>query len=315
MAPLLLRDRRRAWEGFAAMATYALGAGVVTVLLGGRSADDFGGRRLYRFDAAWIGHQVFLTGGLAVVGVLAVLLGARLVPYPPARVTTGLLTGLTGLVLVPGATHTSYAISGLGPTLWRVSWALTVAALVGVAVVRAAGWLAHRLEGRRGGPWVVPLTGALAVVLFAVTGAPIWHADTSTELRVPFHWQRSYSSRSVVNRILQATHPGDTVLAPDSLSITLTVTTTAVKSVAPRDYYMHYLRGVPGFHYRARLALVRYVNGDSPRDTTGLARDLRVVGVQVVCTTALDRHRYAALRSAVYTPMLASSYYRCLHAT
>jgi hypothetical protein len=119
----------------------------------------------------------------------------------------------------------------------------------------------------------------------------------------------------VVSRILQATHPGDTVLAPDPLSITLAVTTTAVKSVAPRDYYMHYLRDVPGFHYRARLALVHYVNGDSPRDTTGLARDLRIVGVQVVCTTAVDHHRYAALRSAVYTPMLASSYYRCLHAT
>ncbi len=315
MAPLFLRDRRRALEGFAALATYALGAGVVTVLIGGRSADDFGGRRLYRFDASWIGHQVFLTGVLALVGVLAVLLGTRLVPHPAARVTTGLLALFTGLVLVPGATHASYAVIGLGPTLWRVTWTLTVAALVGLAVVRAGAWLADRVHDTPGRRRAVPVTGALAVVLLVVTGAPIWSADTMTEVRAPFHWQRSYSTRSVVSRILQATQPGDKVLAPDALSITLAVTTTEVKAVAPRDYYMHYLRDVPGFHYRARLALVHYVNHDSPRDTPGLARDLRVVGVQVVCTAAVDRHRYAVLRSAGYTPLLATSYYRCLNRT
>jgi hypothetical protein len=313
VAPLFLRDRRRALEGLAALAGYPLGAGIVTVLLGGRSADDFGGRRLYRFDASWIGHQVFLTGVLALVGVLAVLLGSRLVPHPAARVTTGLLALFTGLVLVPGATHASYAVSGLGPTLWRVSWGLTVAALVGLAVVRAGAWLTERVRSTTVRQWTVPATGAAAVVVLAIAGAPIWSADTSAELRAPFHWQRSYSTRSVVSRILQVTRPGDKVLAPDALSITLAVTTTEVKAVAPRDYYMHYLRDEPGFHFRARLALVHYVNHDNPRDTPGLARDLRVVGVQVVCTAAQDRHRYAVLRAAGYTPLLATNYYRCLH--
>ena len=38
-------------RGFVALAAYPLAAGAVTNVLGGRSADDFGGRRLYRFDA------------------------------------------------------------------------------------------------------------------------------------------------------------------------------------------------------------------------------------------------------------------------
>lgn len=314
MAPLLRVDRKRAMAGFAAMATYALGAGVVTILLGGRSADDFGARRLYRFDASWIGHEVFLTGVLALVGVLAVLLGALLVPHPAARVTTGLLVLFSGLVLVPGATNASYVVTGLGPTLWRVTWTITVAALVGLAVVQAGARLADQLQDRKGARWAVPGTSALVVALLVGFGAPIWSADSAAEVRAPFHWQRSYSTRSVVSRILRVTRPGDKVLAPDPLSITLAVTTTAVKSVAPRDYYMHYLRDVPGFHYRARLALVHFVNDVGP-EPPGLARDLRVVGVNVVCTTAVDRHRYAVLRSAGYTPLLTSSYYRCLHRT
>ncbi|WP_151082217.1 DUF6077 domain-containing protein [Nocardioides cynanchi] len=315
MLPLVRSDRRRALEGFVAMAAYALGAGIVTVLIGGRSADDFGGRRLYRFDASWIGHQVFLSGLVALIGVLAVLLGALLLPHPAARLTTGVLVLFTGLVLVPGATELSYAAAGLGPTLWRLSWAITVAALVGVAVLRAGSALEQRLRDRPQRRWAIPGIGVLLLALLAVFGSPIWAADTTSEIRAPFHWQRSYSSRAVVSGILEATRPGDLVLAPDSISITLAVTTTDVKAVAPRDYYMHYLSGVPGFHYRARLALVHAVNDDIPADTPGLGRDLRVLGVDVACTSILDGRLFRRFRAAGYTPLLTTTYYRCLHKT
>jgi hypothetical protein len=315
MLPLLGKDWRRALAGFAAMATYALGAGVATVLIGGRSADDFGGRRLYRFDAAWIGHQVFTDGVLAVIAVAAVLLGALLVPHPAAQVTTRLLVLFTGFVLVPGATHVSYVVAGLGPTLWRLTWTLTMAALVGVAVFRAGEWLAGRLRRAQRRRWAVPATSAAVVALLAVFGNPIWAADTTTELRAPFHWQRSFSSRTVVSGILAATRPGDLVLAPDSISITLAVTTTDVKSVAPRDYYLDYLSGVRGFHFPARLALVHAVNDDVPPDRPGLARDLRILGVDVACTTITDRVLFDRIRAAGYTPFLTTTYYRCLHKT
>lgn len=312
MAPLVPRARGRALAGFAALAGYPLAAAVVTIALGGRSADDFEGRRLYRFDASWIGHLVFLSGLLALVVVLATLLGALLVPHSAARVTTGVLVLGTGLVLVPGATHAAFDLTGLGPTLWRVSWASTIAALVGVAVVRAGCWLRTVTAEQRLSRGAVPLVGVLAFVLLAVIGHPIWSSDTSTYLHTPIHWQRSYSSRSVVARILHATRPGDVVLAPDSVSITLAITTTSVKTVAPRDYYLHYLEREPGFHYRERLALVRYVNSEGPGDLAGLAHDLRVVRVAVACTPIEDMHRYDALAAAGYHHLFTSPSYRCL---
>jgi hypothetical protein len=115
-----------------------------------------------------------------------------------------------------------------------------------------------------------------------------------------------------VARILADTRPGDLVLAPDPISITLAVTSTSVKTVAPRDYYMQYLAHDPGFHYRERLALVRYVNDVAPADPSVVARDLQVVGVQVVCTSLEDRHRYDVLAAAGYHHLFTSGYYRCL---
>ncbi len=100
MAPLVLtrerRDVRAAAVGFAALAAYPLLGGVATLALGGRSADDFGERRGYRFDPSWFGHAVFLTDLLAFVGVTAVLVGSLLLPLRTARITTAVLVLITG---------------------------------------------------------------------------------------------------------------------------------------------------------------------------------------------------------------------------
>jgi hypothetical protein len=318
MAPLALRSRRSAVFGFVALAAYPLGAGVATKLLGGRSADDFGARRLYRFDGSWIGHEVFLTGILALVAVLAVLLGTLLVPDRDARVTTGVLVFFTGVVFIPGLTRMSYDLVGLGPTLWRVSWGVCVAGLVGVAAVRSGTWLAHRLGGadRTRRHCLIELgAAAVSMVLLATLGAPIWAIETGTVMRAPFHWDRSYSSRSVVGQVLADLKPGELFLGPDPLSITVAVTTTAVKTVAPRDYYMYYLRHDPSFHYRERLALVRFVNHKGHWDPGEIRRALGALPVQVACVPIQDLRRYRAIRLAGYEPLLTSSYYRCLHKT
>jgi hypothetical protein len=313
LAPLVLRDRRRAVLGLLALAGYPLAAGIVTVAVGGRSADDFGARRLYRFDADWIGSQLLLTELVGLVVVLALLLAALLVPHPAARVTSGLLALFTGYVFIPGAMHLSYDLTGLGPTLWRISWAAAIAALVGVLAVEGGRRALARVLPT--GTWRhrAPVLSALVVMaLLAAFGPPILSEDTGTVFRSPFHWQRSYSSRSVTGHILAATRPGDLVLAPESLSITIAVTSTDVKTVAPRDYYMEYLQDDPSFHYSERLALVRYVNDDVPGDLPGLGHDLDVLGVDVACTHIEDADRYAALQQAGFRPLLTSTYYRCL---
>jgi hypothetical protein len=85
-----------------------------------------------------------------------------------------------------------------------------------------------------------------------------------------------------------------------------------VKTVAPRDYYMEYLQDDPSFHYPERLTLVRYVNHDTPRHIAELAHDLDLLGVDVACTSALDRHRADAIEAAGFRPLLRTTYYRCL---
>jgi hypothetical protein len=312
MAPLALHDRARALVGFLALASYPLAAGAVTIAVGGRSADDFGTRRLYRFDASWIGHQMLLTDLVGFVVVLAMLLGALLVPHPQARLTTGILVLATGYVLVPGAMRASYRVAELGPTLWRLSWAASMAALVGVLAGYGGSRLLRRVPwvSRRG--WQTPVACLITIALLAAFGPPIWSADAGTEIRPPFHWQRTYASRHVASGVLAATRPGDLVLAPESVSITIAVTTTDVKTVAPRDYYMEYLADDPSFHYRERLELVRYVNHDSPGDAPGIAQDLDELGVDVACVMAPDHRRYDAIRAAGFRPLLTTTYYRCL---
>jgi hypothetical protein len=143
----------------------------------------------------------------------------------------------------------AYAATGLGPTLWRVSWGCTVAALVGAV----AAWVGERLRPRSA-RW---LSAVLAASLLVAFGAPILGPDTSTTLVA--HWQRGDSTRSVVDRIIEKSRPGDLVLPPDSLAITIGVTTD-LKTVAPRDYFMDYLRDVPSFRYRERITLVDFAN-------------------------------------------------------
>ena len=196
---------------------------------------------------------------VALVGVLAVLLGALLVPHAQARVTTGALAAAFGLVLVPGVTELGFRTVGLGPTLWRLSFGLTIGALVGVAAAR----LWQTLHRRTSQPRAI-LVAALVAALVVGFGHPIWSRATSSSWQPPFHWQRSDASRDAAAAAVREAGPGGLVLAPDDLAITVVISQTEVRTVAPRDYYMAYLRNDPRFHYDDRLTLVRMVNGSGP---------------------------------------------------
>jgi len=314
--PLLPRSRARAAAGFGLMAAYPLAAGIATKVLGGRSADDFGARRQFRFDPSWFGHEIFLTGPIAALAVFSVLVGCLLVPVRAARITTAVLVLATGLVLVPGATRLSYDVTGLGPTLWRVSWGCTVAALVGLVLVAGGTWLHRRYaEARPRQRWSVGIAVTVVLGLLVASGSPIWAGDTGNQWQAPFHWERTDGSRYVAARVIQSVGPGRLVLAPDSLAITIAVTTTDVKTVAPRDYYLHYLRDVPSFHSRERLALVDFANEVGPWRQQEVSRALRVLHVDVACLATRDIRRVRGLQRAGLTPMLTTRYFECLQKT
>ncbi|MBA2444491.1 MAG: hypothetical protein H0V49_04075 [Nocardioidaceae bacterium] len=304
-APLILRQPGRALLGFAAMGVYPLAAGAVTVAVGGHSADMFESRGPVRFDPAWFGHEIFRDGPLALIAVFAVLMGALLIPHPSARVTTGLLTFVTGVTFVPGVTHLSFDLVGLGPTLWRVSWVASIAALIGVLAARMATYRTRRSLQAAG-----PLALVLALVLF---GLPIWSERNNVSLKQPPHWQRGPESIVSAQQAIDAASPGDVILAPEELAITIDVLTTRVKTVAPRDYFMDYLRDEPGFHYAERLTLIEFTDRRiAGADEAEVARALTLLDVDLVCLPNQARGRISFLLAQEYRPATTSASDTCL---
>jgi hypothetical protein len=306
VAPLAWGRPAAAVRGFFAMAAYPLGAGLVTVALGGHSADDFDSRELYRFEPEWFGREIFLDGGIALVAVGCVLLGAFLVPHTRARLTTGLLAVATGITFIPEVTDLSYDTVGLGPTLWRVSWVASIAALVGVAGSTLASGPAQRLA-RIAAP--IALVG-----LICLTGPPIFTESGGTYLKAPWEWQRGENSTDAADIALDPLRPGDVVLAPQDVAVTIDVMTTRVKTVAPRDYFMDYLRDEPGFHFDDRLTLVEFANLEEGEafDERAVARALDVVGVDEVCLPVDAEARRMFVEGLGYSPSVATQFYSCL---
>lgn len=301
VAPLALRRPRRALIGLAAMAVYPLAAGLVTVALGGRSADLFGTRLTFRFDPAWFGPQIFRDGAVAVVAVAAVLAGALLIPHLAARVTTGVLTLIVGVTFIPGVTYAAFELVGLGPTLWRVSWVTPIAALVGVLGVRLGS------NGRRG---QIAVTVAAAVLI--VSGVPIWTRANGVDLDATPQWKLSPPAVETAQQILATAEPGALVLAPPRLSVTLSILTTKVKTVAPRAYFMDYLRDDPTFHYPARMTLSRFVGAEPIYGERSEVVDaLALLHVDQVCMTADARWQASVVRDAGFESTLRSAAYRC----
>jgi hypothetical protein len=303
-APLFLRRPRQALLGFVAMAAYPLATGAVTIAVHGRSADLFGTRALYRFSPAWFGHEIFRDGPLALIAVSAVLVGALLVPHPAARVTTGVCAVITGVTFVPRVTHLSFDLVGLGPTLWRVSWIVSIAALVGVL----GAWVSSRMTRRSvrlGAPFAL-------VAVLAVFGMPIWSGGNGVSLELPPHWQRGSQSVDSAQLAIAAARPGDVILAPEELAVTIDVITTRVKTVAPRDYFMDYLKDDPSFHYEARQRLVDFANLVIGRvETPAVARALTLLDVDEVCLPVGSHDRFRFLRAQGYRTAARSDSNRC----
>jgi hypothetical protein len=98
------------------------------------------------------------------------------------------------------------------------------------------------------------------------------------------------------------------------VAVTIDVTTTQIKTVAPRDYFMDYLRNEPGFHFDDRLTLVEFANLDEgvAFDERAVARALDVVGVDEVCLPIEAEARRMFVEGLGYSPSVATQFYSCL---
>ncbi len=86
----------------------------------------------------------------------------------------------------------------------------------------------------------------------------------------------------MAERVINGAHRNDLVLATGELSISVSVLTTRIHSVDPREYFMDYLSDDPGFHYFKRKQLTNFVENAGPFHRAATRRNLRLLGVDVV---------------------------------
>ncbi|MGH3328932.1 MAG: DUF6077 domain-containing protein [Streptomycetales bacterium] len=301
VAPLLFRSPGRALAGFAAGAGYALGVGVVVLAAGGYVPDRY---RAQQADPAWLIQYVFGDGGRAAITLLAVLVGGLLVPRAAGRVIVSAAVLLTGLAFAPGVPELIFDATGLSKTLWRLTWVLPVAALVGVLGVAAL-----RAPGVRVLRFGVPVLLAGALV---VTGLPIWSSANDGRITATPQWKRPQASVDDARQILNRAWPGDTILAPGQLKVTLAVMSAQTQLVDVRGYYTRWLRNVPGAHAERRLYLRKFSNGWlGPGRLEAVPRGLKVLDVEIACVRPHLSAASRVLQGAGYTPMVRTPTIRC----
>jgi hypothetical protein len=310
LAPLLRTAPRPAVVALPAAMAYPLAAGVFTLLVGGRNpqvytAADVVPRALV--------HDVFGRGPVAFVAVAAVLAGPLLIRSAAgARMTASVVLSV-GLLFIPGATLVLFRLTGLGEVLWRVSWAVPVAALVGVlgseALPRARVPAARLLPA-------VAVGGALIA-----WGTPLWSGASGSGVSDSPRLKLSAHQLASARTVLARARPGDVILAPRPLSGTILKLSGSVVVVDPTNRYVRALAGVQGAHARERVLLEHFAGHGlaslAPPDRRVVAERrvavaLRALHVDLACVRARERRAQVLLLGERFTPVGASGRIACM---
>ena len=295
LAVLAWKAPRRAAVGLAAAGAYPVGAGIVTSLVGGRSAET----NPYSLPENLL-HFVLDDSVLAFIAVVAILVAPLLVPRVAGAQMTAATVLLVTVLLLPPVLETVYDVTGLGRVLWRLTWAIPVAALVGV--------LAVGLSSRVRSPALKLLPAALLCGVFVAWGTPLLSAG-GVDLASRPTWKRPLRTVPEARWILSQAEPGDVVLAPTKTSQTIATMSGEVYTVAPRVFYALALRDTPGAHPSERVLLGAFadngLNEPVPRTSDPpVAEDvvdaLDLVGVDLACVVD-DADTREVLRTAGYT--------------
>ena len=243
-------------------------------------------------------------GLIGFVAISAALAGPLLLTPRYARRGTAAAALVTALLFAPGVPALIFELTGLGRPLWRLVWAMPIAALVGVVATQPAA--RHRIAAVR-------LLPALAVcVLLAVAGTPVWHGR-NTRLADRPSWKRDPAQLAAARALAAAVAPGDRVLAPEGLSQTLLLIDGRVTAVAPRFFYTRSLPATPEAKRAERLLLWSFVGQGLRPDVRSerLVAALRATGVDIACVREWAAPSRELLLGAGYRPLVHSRGYWC----
>jgi hypothetical protein len=307
LAPLALRSVRRAALGIAAAAAYPVGAGALTLVLGGRTPDVYTDADVIPRNLV---HLVLGTDVIALVAVTALLLGPLLLRRATSAQVAAATVLLVGCLVAPRVPAVIFHLTGLGRVLWRLTWVLPTAALVGAMTTG----LATRLPS--------PLLRALPAVAVAAAlvlgGRPLWSVPGETHVAHRPSWKRPPAEVAAARPILAHARPGDVILAPRPLSMTLLIMSGDVTTVSPRGFYTAALRDVTAAHVPERGLLQRFAGLAAGRRTGALPpaaevrRALRAVGVDLACVPKVAAEARRVIESAGYAPAVQTRRLVCL---
>jgi hypothetical protein len=279
LAPFALRAPKTAALGFAAAATYPLGALVVSAALGGRRA---GGDLASDVVADEIARFVIGDGLFAFIALAAALMAPLLIRSRRGALMAAGTLLLVVLLFAPPVPSLVWELTGIGRVLWRVAWVVPFAALVGVVATAAPAGVRH--------PALRALPALLLCGVLVAWGTPVWSNGT---LEDEPSWKRFPIQVEEARRIVDRAEPGDVILAPVQVSQTILVMSSDVTTVSPRPFYVLPLEDEPAAHADERLllqaALEPDVGGDiegwpeEPPSAPEVARALEEVGVDIAC--------------------------------
>ena len=244
-------------------------------------------------------------GGLiGFLAMSAALAGPLLLAPPHARRGTAAAALVTALCFAPGVPALIFELTGLGTPLWRLVWAMPIAALLGVVATQPAA--GHRLAAVR-------LLGAVAAcALLAMAGTPVWHGR-NTRLAGRPSWKRDPAQLAAARALAAKAAAGDRVLAPEGLSQTLLMIDGRVTAVAPRRFYTRSLPATPEAKRPERLLLWSFVRkGQRPDERSDrIVAALRATGADIACVREQAVRSRALLQGAGYRPLLHRHGYWC----
>ena len=231
LSPLAARAPAQAAAGVTAACAYPLAALAAALVADGRQP---AGWKPYEVAPELLMRPALGSGLVGFAAVLAALAGPLLLTPRCARRGTAAAALAAAVAFAPGVAPLVYELTGLGRPLWRLVWAMPIAALVGAAVTQPAGRHPSAAQRR------LPALAACAVL--ALAGTPVWQG-AGTGLAGRPAWKREPSQLAAARVIARLARPGAVVLAPAGLSQTLLMLDGRLTAVAPRAFYTRALAG------------------------------------------------------------------------
>lgn len=239
---------------------------------------------------SWYFESVFGVGGLAALGMIALLAAPWLARTGPAAALATSVAAISVLLLAPGVLPALGDLVGVSSTLRRTLWIVPFPAVVGLLAAVPVGLLG-RLTPR---PALRRIAAAAAVLVIAgwlvTSGNPLWVSrfDRSLWVERPT-WKLNQHALADARSILARYRGSGPILAEEPIMTAIAIVTVDPKAVSARRWYA-LLTPEPPQRTRDRIVLTNFVGSDRHRPPRRqVRRALSNLRVGLVCVQGSRR--------------------------